>query len=159
MNHQLNRNILGRVFAMLMFFGFSMLPMMYIASFFFTIPSSGYTRMTLINIFLGTNYLDACIRHIILMYFIGVAAFMVVQVLSVEELDLTHVADGLHWGFLLVPHYALAQAMYTVSLIYSTHSLCNTVNEIGDSILNGTNLPGLGSIDYACLIQPERCCG
>ncbi|KRT85363.1 ABC transporter ATP-binding protein [Oryctes borbonicus] len=131
---------LGRMLAILMFFGFSMLPMMYISSFFFTIPSSGYTRMTLLSIFLG------------------VAAFMVVQVLSVEDLDLTHVANGLHWGFLIIPHYALATAIHTVSLIFSTQSLCDAVNEVGDSILNITGLPDTGIADYACIIQPERCC-
>ncbi|GJQ67966.1 hypothetical protein Trydic_g16721 [Trypoxylus dichotomus] len=132
---------LGRMLAILMFFGFSMLPMTYIASFFFTIPSSGYTRMTLINIFLG------------------VAGFMVVQVLSVEDLDLTHIANGLHWGFLLVPHYALATAIHRVSMLFSIQNLCNTVNELGDSLLdNITGLPDMDNVDYACMLQPEQCC-
>lgn len=82
---------------------------------------------------------------------------MVVQVLSVEELDLKHVADGLHWGFLLVPHYALANGIHTFNTISSTHQLCNAVNEMWDS-LNLTS-PLSRAIDYACIIvEPERCC-
>lgn len=44
---------LGRFFTVLILFGFSMLPMTFIASMFFSVPSSGFVRMTIINIFSG----------------------------------------------------------------------------------------------------------
>lgn len=49
---------LGRTFTVLILFGFAMLPMTFIASMFFSVPSSGFTRMTIINIFTGNIYLS-----------------------------------------------------------------------------------------------------
>lgn len=44
---------LGRIFFILFYFGFSMLPMMYFSSYLFDVPSTGYTRMTLFSVFTG----------------------------------------------------------------------------------------------------------
>lgn len=46
---------LARIFVILFCFGFSMLPMMYFASYWFDVPSTGYTRMALLNLLTGTN--------------------------------------------------------------------------------------------------------
>ena len=41
------------MFILLLCFGVAMLPFMYIASYLFDIPSTGYTRMTLFSVFSG----------------------------------------------------------------------------------------------------------
>lgn len=97
---------LGRVLAALTLFGHAMLPWMYLSSFFFEIPSTGYTRMTLINIFTG------------------VAGFLVVEVLSNPALDLKNIADVLEWVFLWIPHYGISNAIRNLNNVYSVHQLC-----------------------------------
>ncbi|KAF2898000.1 hypothetical protein ILUMI_08174 [Ignelater luminosus] len=117
---------LSRIFSILLYFGFSMLPMMYLASYLFDIPSTGYSRMAMINIFTG------------------VAAFLVVQILSNPELKLQNTADTLHWIFLLVPHYSFSASIRDTYVIYSTRKLCN----FGIETCVNLHIPGL---------TPERC--
>ncbi|KAL1517917.1 hypothetical protein ABEB36_001617 [Hypothenemus hampei] len=102
---------LGRLFLILFYFGWSMLPMMYLAGFLFDIPSTGYTRMTLFSIFTGC------------------AAFLIVQVLSTPDLDLEHVGKALHWIFLLIPHYSLGTGIRDTYTLYSYEKLCNQLYE------------------------------
>ncbi|EFA12132.2 ATP-binding cassette sub-family A member 3-like Protein [Tribolium castaneum] len=97
---------LARMFLILFFFGFAMLPMMYLASLLFNVPSTGYTRMTLFCIFTGS------------------VAFLVVQILKNRELHLEYVADTLHWIFLIFPHYALATSIRDIYTTFSTHKMC-----------------------------------
>nr|XP_022911287.1 ATP-binding cassette sub-family A member 3-like [Onthophagus taurus]XP_022911294.1 ATP-binding cassette sub-family A member 3-like [Onthophagus taurus] len=103
---------LGRVFLLLILFGLAMLPQTYLLALRFEVPSTGYTRLTLINIILG------------------VAAFMVVQTLSVPGLNLEHVADALHWVFLLVPHYAVASGVQDMYTKFTINTLCDRLEEI-----------------------------
>lgn len=109
---------LGRMFCIFIFFGWAMLPLMYLSSFLFTIPSSGYTRMTMFNIFLG------------------IAAFMVVTILQIPDLDLQDVADVLDWILLVVPHYCMADAIQNsymnwalLSMSQNLHINCSAVVE------------------------------
>lgn len=51
---------------------------------------------------------------------------MVVQVLSLPELELDYIAKPLHWLFLLLPHYSMCTGLRDLNTIYSTHSLCQT---------------------------------
>lgn len=48
-----NIDDLMRVFVVLLLFGFAMLPLTFVASMFFSVPSSGFVRMTIIYIFTG----------------------------------------------------------------------------------------------------------
>lgn len=68
---------------------------------------------------------------------------MVIQILGVEALELTHVADGLHWFFSLFPHYSLAYAISRLSTISDMIDICDTLLEVCQ------DLP-----DF-CLIPPE----
>ncbi|KAI2474345.1 ATP binding cassette (ABC) transporter subfamily A member, partial [Diabrotica virgifera virgifera] len=43
---------MGRLFFLLLLFGWSFMPIYYVASLIFTVPSTGYTRMTLVGIFI-----------------------------------------------------------------------------------------------------------
>lgn len=45
--------MLGLFFLVLLFYGWSVIPFMYLFSFAFTVPSSGFTRMVMFNIFAG----------------------------------------------------------------------------------------------------------
>ncbi|XP_018330699.1 ATP-binding cassette sub-family A member 3 [Agrilus planipennis] len=98
---------INRIFSVFLFFIWAVLPLTYLASFGFSSPSSGFTRMTLINIFTG------------------VAAYLVVQVLYTDGLDLEYVADILHWIFLLIPHYSFATGINKLNSKYSTNALCS----------------------------------
>ncbi|KAK5642701.1 hypothetical protein RI129_008868 [Pyrocoelia pectoralis] len=132
---------LARTFSVLLYFGFSMLPMMYLASYLFDIPSTGYTRMTLVNIFTG------------------VAGFLIIQVLGSPGLDLEHIAKALHWLFLIIPHYSLSTGIRDINIIYATHTLCNTMLEACIKF----DLPGYPRLTPAqckerlCKAQ-EQCC-
>lgn len=102
---------IGRIFLLLLLFGYTMLPLHFLASYLFDTPSTGFTRMTLFSIFTG------------------VAAFLTVSVLNSEGLDLEHVADILDWIFLALPHYCLSSGIRNMHTVYSTYSLCNTLVE------------------------------
>ncbi|CAH1108169.1 unnamed protein product [Psylliodes chrysocephalus] len=100
---------IGRMFFILFYFGWAFLPLFYLASYSFEVPSTGYTRMTLISIFGGC------------------AAFLVVQVLTSPGLDLEYVGDALHWLFLIFPHYSLASGINESYKVYSYNLICNTI--------------------------------
>lgn len=55
---------LGRTLLVFLLFGFAMLPMTFLAAKFFTIPSTGFTRMTMINIFTGTTSHNNLLFHL-----------------------------------------------------------------------------------------------
>ncbi|CAG9855955.1 unnamed protein product [Phyllotreta striolata] len=100
---------IGRMFFILFYFGWAFLPLFYLASYSFQVPSTGYTRMTLISIFGGC------------------AAFLVVQVLMSPGLDLEYVGNALHWIFLIFPHYSLASGINESYKVYSFNLICNTI--------------------------------
>ena len=45
--------ILGHVFVLMLFYGWAIIPLMYLFSFWFTIPSTGFIRMVMINVISG----------------------------------------------------------------------------------------------------------
>lgn len=49
---------LGRILAILISFGFAVLPITFVTSMFFTIPTTGFTRMTLVYVFTGKLMVD-----------------------------------------------------------------------------------------------------
>ncbi|KAK5642702.1 hypothetical protein RI129_008869 [Pyrocoelia pectoralis] len=98
---------LGRIFSVFLFLGYAMLPWMYLSAYFFDIPSTGFTRMSLVNIFLG------------------ITAMLVVQILAQPELNLQYVSDIMHWILLLVPHYSFSTAVRDIFVVYSTQHNCD----------------------------------
>ncbi|XP_066151375.1 phospholipid-transporting ATPase ABCA3-like isoform X1 [Euwallacea fornicatus] len=102
---------IGRLFLIFLYFGWCMLPMIYLSGFLFDIPSTGFTRMTFFSIFTGC------------------AAFLVVQLLGTPGFDLEHVGNTLHWIFLTVPHYSLASGIFDTYKLFSYNKLCNTYYE------------------------------
>ncbi|KAJ8951652.1 hypothetical protein NQ318_012323 [Aromia moschata] len=136
---------IGRLFFILFYFGWAFLPMLYLAGYIFEIPSTGYTRMTLFSIFTG------------------VAAFLVVQVLSNDSLDLKYIADALHWVFLVFPHYSLATGIMDTYKMYALVDICSqfnsTIPDSYNSVCDGVDgnyfkweSPGIGrNIVYSFL--------
>lgn len=55
---------------------------------------------------------------------LGCAAFLTVQVLATPGIDLEYVANGLHWFFLLVPHYSLSTGIRDTYTSYATTKMC-----------------------------------
>ncbi|KAJ8962463.1 hypothetical protein NQ317_001546, partial [Molorchus minor] len=107
-----------RVFLILLYFGWAFLPMLYLAAFIFDVPATGFTRMTLFSIFTG------------------VAAFLVIQVLSTEGLDLEYVGNALHWVFLALPHYSLANGIMESYKMYAFDQICsNCPNDSGKCLV------------------------
>lgn len=119
---------LGRIYFVLLMFGFAVLPFIYIAAFFFNAPASGFTKLSIIFIFLG------------------VAMYTVVFSMRFEGFDLKNVADTLTWIFLTVPHFALSNAF----------SNMNMVNVLNDVCRRQCDLLGICG-DELCEVNP-RCC-
>lgn len=90
---------LGRCFLLLLFFGIAMLPINYIMSLIFTIPATGFTKMTMINIFTG------------------IALFMVTFVMEVISDSAKATSVILNHIFMIFPHYALCHGMGKLNTI------------------------------------------
>ncbi|XP_071520079.1 phospholipid-transporting ATPase ABCA3 [Panulirus ornatus] len=97
---------LGRFMLIFIFYAWVTLPLMYLCSFFFRIPSAGFTRMIIINIISG------------------MATVITVTILRIPDLQLGHVADLLDWIFLLFPSYAMATAITDVYSNYRSTKIC-----------------------------------
>ncbi|GJQ88078.1 hypothetical protein Trydic_g13091 [Trypoxylus dichotomus] len=73
---------------------------------FYCTPSSGYTKLSLIKVFLGA------------------ALFTIVHILAFDGLNLQDVSDGLHWVCSVTPHYSLAVALVNISNINTLITMC-----------------------------------
>ncbi|KAK4312219.1 hypothetical protein Pmani_016341 [Petrolisthes manimaculis] len=98
---------LGRIMLILMFYAWASLPLMYLFSFFFSVPSGGFTKMIIINIITG------------------MATVITVTILRIPDLELGHIADLLDWVFLLFPSYAMANAITDVYRNYQVLKICS----------------------------------
>ncbi|CAG7716861.1 unnamed protein product [Allacma fusca] len=90
--------------------GAVMISMMDLFSFVFTIPASGFARMTLFNS--GS----------------GLSAMVTVLALENPELDLTHLADALHNVFIFIPNYALGMGIIQVAVHHDLKESCENFN-------------------------------
>ncbi|KAK4877002.1 hypothetical protein RN001_009508 [Aquatica leii] len=132
---------LGRLFALFIAFTFGSLPLMYISSFWHKVSSSGYVRMVLLNIMIGTG------------------GYLIIQLFSTKGLDLEHIAKILEWIFLLMPHYCFNSGIRDINVLSNTKKLCDAAIETCESIntnLNTTIIPQLCKL-IVCF-QQERCC-
>lgn len=120
---------LGRIFLLLIMFGFAVLPFLYIAAFLFQSPASGFTKMSIIFIFFG------------------VAMYTVVFSMRFDGFNLKDLADTLTWFFLAVPHFSLSNALTNLNLI-------NVFKEVCDQ---QCNLLNICDKQAQCDFNP-RCC-
>ncbi|KAK8753744.1 hypothetical protein OTU49_001413 [Cherax quadricarinatus] len=98
---------LARILLIFVHYVWVTLPLMYLCSFFFTVPSAGFTRMIIINIISG------------------MATVITVTILRIPDLQLGHVANLLDWIFLLFPSYAMATAITEVYSNFRSTEICN----------------------------------
>nr|XP_022919055.1 ATP-binding cassette sub-family A member 3-like isoform X1 [Onthophagus taurus] len=112
---------LGRVFLLLILFGFAMLPQAYLLAFKFEVPSTAYVVLTFINIFFG------------------LIVFVFMQILKLPSMNLTKLTDALHWTFLLVPHYAVASGFHEIYLKYTINKICARWDDFSEGLSCGIN--------------------
>ena len=86
-------NRLGYVVTLLLLYGWAVIPLVYLFSFLFTVASTAFIRLTIFNVITG------------------LATLLTVFILSLPALDLLDVADALKWVFIVLPNYALGQAL------------------------------------------------
>lgn len=98
---------LGYVFILMMLYGWAIIPFMYMFSFAFEVPSTAFTRMTILNVITG------------------LATMLVVFILSIPSLNLLDVAKALKWAFLVVPNYNLGQGMIDLFNNYQSIEIFN----------------------------------
>lgn len=83
---------LGRVLLLILVFGVSMLPINYIMSLAFTIPSSGFTKMAMINLFTG------------------ISLFITIFTMDAFA-NLAKTARVLRYIFMIFPHFSLSSGI------------------------------------------------
>lgn len=122
-----------RLLLILTLFSYSVLPFMYLASYFFEIPSTAYTRLSLFGIFAGNM------------------AFLIIQLLKLPTLDLEDLSNTLHWIFLAIPHYAFSSGIYNN---YNTFAFAWGCQNYVDSCLRYENITNPDKCwDIACKIE------
>uniref|UniRef100_A0A336MK43 CSON001010 protein n=1 Tax=Culicoides sonorensis TaxID=179676 RepID=A0A336MK43_CULSO len=98
---------LSRVTLILVLFIWAVLPLTYVLSFWFTIPSTGFTRMAMLNVLTG------------------VIVFTVVFILQSGVFPNTeNLGNILNWIFLIFPHFAMIQAFSNLNIITQTNQIC-----------------------------------
>lgn len=115
------------IFTVLMCFGFATIPQTYLASFLFEVPSTGYTKLILFNIFTGLvqfNYVALFDKIIVIS---GIAFLIIAQILTAGSLKLECISELLHWVFLINPHYSLSTAIRDINSMYAIKNHCNTI--------------------------------
>ena len=115
----------GRIVLVFVLYGWATLPLMYLLSFLFSIPATGFTRTTMFNIFTGNDclisrYLNSLFIILVLciLLLLGMATLITVVILQIPELQLVEVAGVLDWIFMTLPNYSLGMAfnnLYTNS--------------------------------------------
>ncbi|XP_061399278.1 phospholipid-transporting ATPase ABCA3-like [Musca vetustissima] len=98
---------LARYFLVILIFGFSVLPFTYLMSLFFAEPSSGFGKISIINIFCG------------------MALFIAVAVMSIDYLGTKDTADLLGWIFRVFPHFSLALGLNKLYVNVATREACS----------------------------------
>ncbi|CAD5112606.1 DgyrCDS1819 [Dimorphilus gyrociliatus] len=127
---------LAWLFLIDMLYGWAILPFIYFTSSIFTVPSSGYVWLTVLNIFTGT------------------LAVLAVLILRIPDLNTGTIADVLEWVFhIILPNFNFGRALQNLYINADNRricdrpeieSFCNSMIEI----MNSTN---------PCCFQTERC--
>ncbi|XP_070581084.1 phospholipid-transporting ATPase ABCA3-like isoform X2 [Ptychodera flava] len=107
---------LGYIFLLLFLYGWAVIPLMYLFSYLFSVPATGFVRMTIFNIVSG------------------LVLFMAIQILSFPTLNLENTAKALTWPFLLSPNFCLGQALAEFYTNYETITLCKSYGIISELI-------------------------
>uniref|UniRef100_A0A8C0H865 ATP binding cassette subfamily A member 3 n=1 Tax=Chelonoidis abingdonii TaxID=106734 RepID=A0A8C0H865_CHEAB len=96
------------VMLIFLLYGWAIIPLMYLLSFFFSVASTAYTRLTIFNIFSGT------------------ATFLAVTIMSIPELGLVDLSRTLDKIFLILPNYCLGQCISDFYQNYEFIQFCTS---------------------------------
>ncbi|XP_043567483.1 phospholipid-transporting ATPase ABCA3 isoform X1 [Chiloscyllium plagiosum] len=136
---------LGDVLILLLLYGWSIIPIMYLFHHLFTTIATAYTRITIINILTGT------------------ATFLAITIMNIPELDLTDLAKILDAVFLVLPNYCLGQAINDFYQNYQLIAVC-TRSPLAEYLCKAFNItyqtdyfswesPGVGRFIFALAVQ------
>uniref|UniRef100_A0A6E8VSN7 ABC transporter domain-containing protein n=1 Tax=Anopheles coluzzii TaxID=1518534 RepID=A0A6E8VSN7_ANOCL len=98
---------LGRVAFVFVCFGLAIIPFTYLGAYCFEVPSTGFIKMLIFNIFTGT------------------VAFTAVFLLKVKDFDLAHVAETMEWFYLAFPLFALSHSLNNINVMQMTRQICD----------------------------------
>lgn len=97
----------GHIFLLLVLYGWAMLPFMYLLSFLFTVPSTGFVWLTMFNILSGD------------------ATILAVGILGIPQLNLEDLSKALEWIFLtFLPNFCLGQGLMDYYSNYEFLQVC-----------------------------------
>uniref|UniRef100_A0A182PQD2 ABC transporter domain-containing protein n=1 Tax=Anopheles epiroticus TaxID=199890 RepID=A0A182PQD2_9DIPT len=97
---------LSRVAFVFVCFGLAIIPFTYLGAYFFEVPSTGFIKMLIFNIFTGT------------------VLFTTVFLLKLREFNLGHVADTMEWFYMVFPLFALSNSLNNINVIQTTREIC-----------------------------------
>ncbi|XP_058053877.1 phospholipid-transporting ATPase ABCA3-like [Anopheles bellator] len=98
---------LGRVALVFLCFGLAVIPFTYLGAYCFDVPSTGFIKMLIFNIFTGT------------------VLFTAVFLLKVKDFDLRHVAETLEWIYMVFPLFALSHSLNNINVMETTRQICD----------------------------------
>uniref|UniRef100_A0A182S9E0 ABC transporter domain-containing protein n=1 Tax=Anopheles maculatus TaxID=74869 RepID=A0A182S9E0_9DIPT len=98
---------LGRVVIVLVCFGVAVIPFTYLGAYCFDVPSTGFIKMLIFNIFTGT------------------VMFTAVFLLKVKDFDLRHVAETMEWIYMVFPLFALSHSLNNINVMETTRQICD----------------------------------
>ncbi|XP_054892052.1 phospholipid-transporting ATPase ABCA3 [Poeciliopsis prolifica] len=133
------------VLLILLLYGWAIVPLMYLLSFFFSTAATAYTRLTIFNMISGT------------------ATFLTVTIMTIPELNLVHLSHLLDKVFLIFPNYCLGMSFSQFYQNYEFIKFC-TSSEISEVICKVLNItyqpnyfsmsePGVGRFLVSLLVQ------
>uniref|UniRef100_A0A8B9UJ54 ABC transporter domain-containing protein n=1 Tax=Anas zonorhyncha TaxID=75864 RepID=A0A8B9UJ54_9AVES len=96
------------VMLIFLLYGWAIIPLMYLLSFFFSVAATAYTRLTIFNILSGT------------------ATFLAVTIMSIPELGLVDLSRTLDKVFLALPNYCLGQCISDFYQNYEFIQFCTS---------------------------------
>ncbi|XP_065074349.1 phospholipid-transporting ATPase ABCA3-like [Ochlerotatus camptorhynchus] len=97
---------LSRVVVVMLCFGIAVIPFTYLWSYFFQVPSTGFIKMLIFNIFTGT------------------VIFTGIFLLKYSEFNLKDVAETLEWFYMIFPHFALSHSLNNINLALTIQQIC-----------------------------------
>lgn len=103
---------LGRYLAILIIFGCSALPMTYLLSLLFTEPAFAFIVVSIANIF------------------VGLAMYIVYNVMAIEALGIVDTANKLAAVCRIFPHFSLSMGLNNLYLNYATRQACDKINSL-----------------------------
>ncbi|XP_078519131.1 phospholipid-transporting ATPase ABCA3 [Lissotriton helveticus] len=101
-------NHLVDVMLIFLLYGWAVIPLMYLLSFFFSVAATAYTRLTIFNILSGT------------------ATFLAVTIMSIPELGLVDLSQTLDKVFLVLPNYCLGRSISDFYQNYEFMQFCTS---------------------------------